>query len=235
MMPMKDNMKTTKLPKNQMVPLASLNVPLAPAEAPAEESSTILEVTMPGADVTAYNRQAKAEKAAKTAKDKARPTVETFALDELFIYNTENPEAPKTTVRVTDDEKSKANVSFKNAYGTLPDVTAVLASLRLLGVKDPNQFVEKKVVIGFDTSIFYDAEGKLKVEFYTAMMNAIQDCAWAHDEKSPFTSNEVLAVKPNFHQDRWTICATGTANERADVQAYLRKTFKNTVSITPVV
>ena len=228
-------MNTTKVLKSQMVPLENLNVPLAPAESPAGKSSTCLEVHVPGTGVTIYNRQAKAEKDAKKAKDAARPAIEEYALERLFVHNTASPGALKTTVKLGDDEGSQVNVSFKNVYGALPDVTTVLRRLRELGVRDPNKFVEKKVVIGFDTSVFYDeVDGSLKLELYTAMMNAIQDVAASYMVKSPFTSNEVLSVKPNFHEDRWTIGAGGTPEERADVQEYIRKTFKNTVSLTPV-
>ena len=219
-----------------MIPLASSGVPLCPPEATAPSSdSTCLEIEIHGNAVTEYNRQAQKEKEAKKAKDKARPGVELIALDELFKFNTENPAEAKVTVKVTDEEGSKANVSFKNSYSPLASVNEVLSKLKALGVRDPNLYVQKKVVIGFDTAGFYDElDGSLRLEYYTAMMEAIQNVAAEHGAKSPFTSHEVLTVKENFHQDRWNIGAQGTPEERSDAQAWLRETFKNQVSITPV-
>jgi hypothetical protein len=218
-----------------MVPLASTGVPLAPPEVSPEVNKTCLEISIHGDAVTRYNKHAKDEKEAKKAKDKARPEVEVEALDELFKFNVENPKNVKTTIKVTDDEGAKANVSFKNAYAPLSDVQEVLNKLRTLGVSDPNRFVQKKVVIGFDTDVFYDKlDGSLKLDLYLAMMNAIQDVAANHGVPSPFTSHEVLTVKDSFHEDRWNIGANESPENRADAQAWLRETFKNTVSITPV-
>lgn len=222
--------------KNTMIPLASSGVPLCPPEVTKPEAdSTCLEIRIHGNSVTEYNRQAEKEKDAKKAKEKARPSVELVALDELFKFNTENPSEAKTTVKVIDDEESKVNVSFKNAYSPLSSVKEVLAKLQALGVRDPNLYVQKKVVIGFETKEFYDTlDGSLKLDLYKDMMQAIQDVAAAHGIKSPFTSTEVLTVKDNFHQDRWSIGNSGSPEERADAQAWLRETFKNTVSLTPV-
>lgn len=219
-----------------MIPLASAGVPLCPPEVTTPEaSSTCLEVRVHGNAVTEYNRQAQREKDAKKAKDKARPGVELVALDELFKFNTTNPDIAKTTVKITDDEGSRANVSFKNAYAALESVDEVISKLKALGVRDPNLYVQKKVVIGFDTTGFYsELDGSLKMELYMDMMHAIQAVAADHGVKSPFTSHEVLAVRESFHKDRWNIGVQGTPEERSDAQAWLRETFKNQVSIMPL-
>jgi hypothetical protein len=220
-------MKSTKKPVG-IVPLQTLDVPVIPASPEAGTTkSKFVHLKVDGTDVTEFGKQSKAEKAAKKLKDDAKATFAAEAIRALFSHNLANPTEPLTTVKVTDDGPGVANVSFKNQYSDLP-YTETLAILTKLGVRNPNKFVEEHLVVGFDTSVFYNG-GLLNTELFTEMVEAVQEVAARHGVASPISSTKVLRVKPDFHAERWTI------GNNEDDQEILTETIKNTTSFTPVV
>lgn len=222
-------MKITKKPVG-IVPLQTLDVPVLPAAPEADKSkSNFVHFKVDGTAVTEFSTQAKAEKAAKKAKDEAKALFDQGALHALFQHNVTNPTDPKTTVKVTDEGTGCVNVSFKNQYPDLP-YTETLAILTKLGVRNVNKYVAEHLVVGFDSSVFYSGDGGLlNTELYTEMVEAIQEVATRHNVACPISSTKVLRVKPDFHAERWTI-----GNNEND-QTALSEVVKNTVSFTPVV
>lgn len=223
-------MKNTKRSvKPASVSIASSGVPLCPMSTPPESDSKCLESHVVGDAVTRYNRHAQEEKDAKANKEKVREELQDIALETLFDYNTQNPDGYKSTIKLTDEEDSSLNVSFKNVYLPITNEKKVLSAL--VGVKDPNDFIQRKVVVGFDTSVFYNEDGSLNKELYMDMMRAIEDTAARHGVKSPFSSSEVTTVRPTFHADRWKIYADPALP--VDIQYAIFNACPNSVSFTP--
>lgn len=226
-----NNMKTT-LPKSKSI--TSVDVPLAPASAEATSKAPD-KITLnlgskdePNSDVKVYNHAAQQEKAWKKIKDESKPKVQVDALTKLYEHNTDNPDHPVKTVCVVDSTGAACNVTLKDTYGAANhDPVKVTAGLRELGKTDPNKFVAEKVVIGFDTKVFYGEDGSLNTELYTAMMEAIGDVALEHSVPSPFSSTKVVSVKEGFADLRWT-AFTEAQQERVS------ELFPATVSLTPL-
>ena len=227
---MKNNMKTE--PKSKAI--KSLDVPLAPAAAGANETSTekltlvLGTEEVPNNDVESYNDAAAQEKAWKKIKDDKKPKIQNGALGKLYEYNTDHPDAPLKTVCVVDSTGAACNVSLKDTYGNVAhDPTKVTKGLAALGQIDPNKFVAEKVVISFDTSVFYDEKGNLRVDFYTDVMESMSLLALQHDVRSPFSSAKVVTVKEGFAEKRWQVF-TEAQQER------VTELFPATVSLTPL-
>ncbi|MGV0949246.1 MAG: hypothetical protein ACOYB3_01145 [Azonexus sp.] len=225
-------MKNTKAvtPK----PLASIDVPLAPATAEATSAApdklTVIlgSEEVPSTDVKDYNHASAQEKAWKKIKDEANPKLAAKALTRLYEHNTENPDSPVKTVCLVDTTGAACNVSLKDTYDKAQhDPEKVSNGLLALGQRDPNKFVAEKVIIGFDTSVFYDDQGKLRKELYVAMMEAIQDVAAEHQVASPFSSSKVVTVKPGFAETRWKVFTE-------QQQEQVSKLFPAQVSLTPL-
>lgn len=225
-------MKNTKAiaPK----PLKSLDVPLAPAtveavnSAPDKLTITIGSEEVPSSEVKDYNHAAAQEKAWKKLKDDANPKLAAKALTHLYEHNTGNPDSPVKTVCLVDSTGAALNVSLKDTYDKAQhDPEKVSSGLLALGQRDPNKFVAEKVIIGFDTSVFYDENGNLRKELYVAMMEAIQDVAAAHGAVSPFSSSKVVTVKPGFAETRWKVFTE-------QQQEQVSKLFPAQVSLTPL-
>jgi len=221
-------MKNLKKPVGT-VPLETLDVPVIAAAPEADKGqSEFVHLKIDGTFVTEFSQQSKAEKAAKTAKEKAKLMFADEAKMALFDHNVANPTSPATTVKLTDDGSGVCNYSFKNQYSDL-DYTETLKVLTHLGVRNPNKFVAEHLVIGFDTSIFYGDGGMLRKELFTEMVEAIQEVANRHEVSSPISSTKVLRVKADFHAERWTI------GNNKDDQDTLSLVVKNVASFTPVV
>lgn len=225
-----NNMKKNEAPKA----LKSLNVELAPAAAEATSSApdklTVVLGTeeVPNSDVKDYNHAAAQEKAWKKIKEDKKPKLEDSALTKLYSHNTENPDSAVKTVCLVDSTGAACNVSLKDTYDKAQhDPEKVTNGLFSLGQKDPNKFVAEKVVIGFDTSVFYDENGNLRKEFYHAMLEAIRDVAEEHGLPSPFSSMKVVTVKPGFAETRWKVFTE-------EQQPQVSKLFPATVSLTPL-
>lgn len=225
------NMKTKQSAPKQ---IKTINVPLAPATAEAtKEAIDKLQVVLgteevPNKEVQTYNHAAAQEKAWKKIKDEAKPKLEQTALDKLFSHNTDLPDHPVKTVCLTDSTGASLNVSLKDTYENAqhnPEV--VTKGLLALGKTDPNKFVAEKVIIGFDTAVFYDANGALRTDFYLAVMNSLQDIAAEHGVNSPFSSSKVVTVKPGFAELRWK-------EFTEQQQPQVSKLFPATVSLTPI-
>lgn len=222
-------MKSTKKPVG-CVPLETLDAPViqaAPEADPAKAKFVHLKIEDSTA-VTEFSKQAKAEKDAKKAKETQKAKFEQQAIRALFLHNITNPTEPLVTVKVTDDGDGCVNVSFKDQYADLPRDPA-LKVLTQLGVRNPNKFVTEHMLVGFNTGIFYGADGMFRTELFNDVVEALQEVADRHDVDLPISSTKVLRVKPDFHKERWTI-----GNNEAD-QETLTETYKNTVSFTPVV
>ena len=224
-------MKNTKQTPKEIKPL---NVPLAPvAAATTKEVSDKLTVNLgsesePSTDVKDYNHAAALEKAWKKVKEDIKPKLESLALTRLYERNTDDPVNPVKTVCLVDTTGAACNVTLKDTYSNVQhDPERIIDGLCSLGQLDPNKFVAEKVVIGFDTGVFYDENGGLRKEFYTAMMEAIQDVADEHGLASPFSSSKVVTVKPGFATMRWKAFAEAQ-------QAQVSKLFPATVSLTPL-
>lgn len=214
--------------------IKSIDIPLAPATAEAtKENNDKLTISLgteevPNKDVQTYNHAAAQEKAWKKIKDESRPKLERLALEKLYSHNTENPDGAAKTVCISDSTGAALNVSLKDTYDKAqhnPDV--VTKGLLALGKTDPNKFVAEKVVIGFDTSVFYDENGALRKEFYLAVMESLQAVADEHGVASPFSSSKVVTVKPGFGDLRWREFTEAQ-------QARVTELFPATVSITPL-
>ena len=226
------NMKNIKAttPKS----IKSLDVPLAPATAEATNAApdkitvNLGSEEVPSTEVKDYNHAAAQEKAWKKLKDDANPKLTDKALERLYGHNTDNPDRPVKTVCLVDSTGAALNVSLKDTYAKAQyDPEKVSAGLLALGQRDPNKFVAEKVIIGFDTSVFYDEQGNLRKELYIAMMEAIQDVAAEHGVASPFSSSKVVTVKPGFSETRWTMFTE-------EQQAQVTKLFPAQVSLTPL-
>lgn len=226
-----NNMKTT-LPKSKSI--TSVDVPLAPASAEATSKApdkltvNLGSKEVPSTEVKDYNHAAAQEKAWKKIKADANPKLSATALERLYWHNTDNPDRPVKTVCLVDSTGAACNVTLKDTYGAANhDPVKVTAGLRELGKTDPNKFVAEKVVIGFDTKVFYGEDGSLNTELYTAMMEAIGDVALEHSVPSPFSSTKVVSVKEGFADLRWT-AFTEAQQERVS------ELFPATVSLTPL-
>jgi hypothetical protein len=223
---MKNNMK--QKPK----PIKSVDVPLAPAHAVVETSAKITLTLgtreVPNSDVKDYNHAAAQEKAWKIIKDDKKPLVEAPALTRLYDHNTLNPFEPVKTVCVVDSSGAACNVTLKDTYGAAAhDPERVTAGLAGLGQVDPNKFVAEKIVVGFNTSVFYDDKGVFRKALYIAMMEAVDDVALTHGVQSPFSSTKVVTVKDGFAEERWKVFTEAQ-------QPAVSKLFPATVSLTPL-
>lgn len=211
-------------------PLTGIEV--APAEVPAKAADkltlTLGTPEAPSTLVKDYNHAAAQEKAWKKVKEEKKPGLEQAALDYLYAHNVENPTEAAKTVCVVDGSKSACNVTLKDTYENVahdPDV--VTKALWALGINDVNTLVAEKLVIGFDTTVFYDEKGALRKQFYTDMLAAIREVADQHGIPSPMSSHKVVNVKPGFGDKRWTLFSEGQ-------QARVTEVFKPTISAMPV-
>jgi hypothetical protein len=187
--------------------IKSVNVELAPAATAAAAGSAVDKFvhTLSSEVVKTYNHAAAQMKAwEKVVKDN-RPLVEDPALHCLYGHNSANPESAVKTVRVVDASGSVCNVTLADTYGKAGlDPEKVTTALRQLGKLDPNEFVAEKVVIGFDTSVFYDEKGNLRKALYEAVMVSLAATAELHGVPSPFSSHKVVTVKDGFAEKRWS-------------------------------
>lgn len=227
------NMKKPTKPAKQ-VELNSIDLPLsAPADQKSDKSVEKLSVIIgseedPSTDVKEYNHAAAQEKAWAKIMEVKKPKLTARALEAMYAHNTEHPAEAVKTVCLSDSTGAACNVSLKDTYAKAShDPAEAIAALRLLGKADPNQYIAERVVVGFDTSIFYNEDGSIKRSLYLDMMNAIQAVATNYGVESPFTSKKVVSTKPDFGDKRWT-------DFTEEQQPMVTKSFPATVSVTPI-
>ena len=221
-------MKTIK-PKK----LETLDIPVIESEAKPKGGSDKLVVSLAedsilATAVQAYNQADLQEKKWKKVKTETRPLIEEVALDTLYSNNCEDGAKTVKTVRIVDATGSAVNVTLKDTYGNLAlDKKVAIDLLTKLRKSDPNEYLQEKVKVEFDSSVFYESDGTFRTDFYMDFIQAVAEVAKSHEVKSPISSSKYVAVKSDFATRRWT-------DFRDSDQAELSTVFAPTVSLTPV-
>jgi hypothetical protein len=209
-------------------PLKRLNVPVAPEAAEEADKIAVVTLRINGEAVRDYVEADAQVKAWEKIKGEKRPDVQDAGLVELYRYNCATSHSPVKTVKVVDGTGSACNVTLADTYGKAQlDPTTVITQLAGLGKTDPNVFVAEKVAIKFDTSVFYDADGNLRENFYVDVLKAMFTISEKYGVNSPFISTTVVSPKDGLAEKRWS-------EFKVEQQAAVSKVFPATVTLKPV-
>jgi len=209
-------------------PLKKLDLPVAPDTAEESEQAKVIVLNLPGESVADYNDADGRVKAWEKQKKEKRPMVETAGVNELYRHNCQAPENAVKTVRVVDSTGAACTVTVSDTYDKAQlDPVELTPKLVRLGKTDPNVFVAEKIVLDFDSSVFFDADGELRQEAYVDFLETTTAFAARHGLKNPFSSKKVVSPVDGFAEKRWS-------EFKVEQQAAVSQIFPATVTLKPV-
>lgn len=210
--------------------LKKLNVPVAPDadEAAGSEKSAVIILEVPGDAVALYNDADSQVKAWEKEKTDKRPSVSAAGVGELYRHNCAAPAKAVKTVRVVDSTGAACTVTISDTYGKAQlDPVVLTQKLANLGKADINAFVAEKLVLGFDSSVFYDEAGNLLVDAYIDFLETTAAFAARYGLKNPFSSKKVVSPLDGFAETRWS-------EFKVEQQPVVTQIFPATVTLKPV-